>query len=182
MLTRVRWLPASGRATLATLLAVTGLLADREGLARATINSEFRPADSVVVAKSERRLYLIRDGRPFRSYRVSLGLNPAGPKLQEGDFRTPEGRYLIDGRNVHSEYYLALHVSYPNANDQTRARAAHVPAGGAIMIHGLPNTPRKPPSFYLSNDWTNGCIALSNDDMLEVWLLTRPDTPIEIKP
>ncbi len=164
------------------VLSVIGLGAGPAALARATINSEFRPAEAVVVSKSERRLYLIRDGRVFRSYRVSLGLNPSGPKLQEGDFRTPEGHYVIDGRNVHSEYYLALHVSYPNANDQTRARAAHVPAGGAIMIHGLPNTPRKPTSFYLSNDWTNGCIALSNDDMLEVWLLTRPDTPIEIKP
>lgn len=145
-------------------------------------NREMRPADLVVVVKSEHRLYLIRDGLPYRTFRVSLGLNPAGPKEREGDFRTPEGRYTIDGRNPRSDFYLALHVSYPNGADADRARAKGVSPGGSIMIHGLPNTPRRPTSYYLSSDWTNGCIALSNDDMLEVWLLTRPDTPIEIRP
>ena len=179
-----RLLPTSPapRAALAGWLLALALVVPAASHAHASINAEFRPADDVVVVKSERRLYLVRDGRPFRTYRVALGLNPVGPKRQEGDFRTPEGRYLIDARNVHSDYYLALHVSYPNDIDASRARGRRVPAGGSIMIHGMPNVLKKPPSFYQSNDWTNGCIALSNDDMLEVWLLTRPETPIEIRP
>ncbi len=145
-------------------------------------SSEFQPADGILVVKSEHRLYLLRDGKPFKAYRISLGLDAQGPKYREGDFRTPEGHYVIDGRNVHSEYYLSLHVSYPSNVDRQRAKALGVDPGGAIMIHGLPNTPRRSSSYYLSNDWTNGCIALSNDDMLELWLLTRTDTPIEIRP
>ena len=151
-------------------------------LSASATSREMLPADLVLVVKSEHRLYLVREGQRYRSFKISLGLNPSGPKEREGDFRTPEGRYVLDGRNARSDYYLALHVSYPNDTDSYRARAHGVAPGGAIMIHGLPNTPRKPASYYLSNDWTNGCIALSNDDMLEVWLLTRPDTPIEIRP
>lgn len=143
---------------------------------------EMVPADLVLVVKSERRLYLVHEGRRYRSYRIALGLNPVGPKEREGDFRTPEGRYVLDARNPRSDYFLALHVSYPNDADSGRARARGLPPGGSIMIHGQPNTPKRPASYYLSNDWTNGCIALSNDDMLELWLLTRPDTPIEIRP
>jgi hypothetical protein len=139
-------------------------------------------ADRIVVVKSERRLYLMHAGVPVRRFRVWLGLAPTGHKEQEGDFRTPEGLYQLDAKNPQSDYFLSIHVSYPNREDLDRARRNHLAPGGAIMIHGLPNLPKHPPEYYFRNDWTNGCIALSNDDMLEVWLLTRVDTPIEIKP
>jgi len=139
-------------------------------------------ADAVLVVKSEHRLYLMRDGRPYKSYRVALGLNPSGHKEREGDFRTPEGQYRLDGRNAASDFFLSIHVSYPNGEDEARARRHRWRPGGSIMIHGLPNVPRKNPEYYHSADWTDGCIALSNDDMLEVWLLTRANTPIEIRP
>jgi murein L,D-transpeptidase YafK len=139
-------------------------------------------ADSVLVVKSERRLYLLHEGHVFRSYKIMLGLSPSGAKEREGDYRTPEGRYVLDLRNPHSDYFLAIHVSYPNGLDEAAARRHGWRTGGSIMIHGLPNLPKRPVSFYKSVDWTDGCIALANDDMLELWLLTGPDTPIEIRP
>jgi murein L,D-transpeptidase YafK len=145
-------------------------------------SDELRAADQVLVVKSERRLYLLRDGQPYRSYKVALGLNPIGHKEREGDFRTPEGRYRLDARNSTSDFFLSIHLSYPSADDMTRARAHHWAPGGSIMIHGLPNVPKRPVDYYRSTDWTDGCIALTNDDMLEVWLLTRANTPIEIRP
>jgi murein L,D-transpeptidase YafK len=141
-----------------------------------------RPADQVVVVKSERRLYLMRDGQPMKSYKIALGLNPSGPKEREGDFRTPEGRYRLDMRNSSSDYFLSIHVSYPNEEDAVHARKKRLSPGGSIMIHGLPNVPKHSAAYYSREDWTNGCIALTNDDMLEVWLLTRSNTPIEIRP
>ena len=141
-----------------------------------------RAADRVLVVKSERRLYLIRDGQPYRSYRVALGLNPVGHKEREGDFRTPEGDYTLDARNPASDFFLSIHLSYPNSSDVARAHSRHWQPGGSIMIHGLPTVPKRPSEYYRSTDWTDGCIALANDDMLEVWLLTRVNTPIEIRP
>jgi len=142
----------------------------------------FQTADRLVLRKSERQLALYRDGRELASYRVSLGLRPTGHKQQEGDFRTPEGSYQLTRRNPESDYFLAIQVSYPDANDIATARKNGVSPGGAIMIHGLPNIMKHSRERYLSTDWTDGCIALSNEDMLEVWLLTTPDTPIEITP
>ena len=139
-------------------------------------------ADSLLVVKSERRLYLLRHGQKIRSYRVALGLSPRGHKEREGDFRTPEGRYRIYRRNPRSEFFLSLGISDPNERDVEHARRNGWQPGGAIMIHGLPNVPRRSPHHYASADWTDGCIALSNEDMLEVWLLTRTNTPIEIRP
>jgi murein L,D-transpeptidase YafK len=139
-------------------------------------------ADTVLVKKAERRLYLLRDGRVIHSYPVRLGLNPEGHKEQEGDFRTPEGRYVLSARNPRSEFFLSLQVSYPDNNDRDAARKLGVRPGGNIMIHGVPNLPRKPLQYYREVDWTNGCIAVSNDDMLEIWLLTRSQIPIEIQP
>jgi murein L,D-transpeptidase YafK len=139
-------------------------------------------ADSILIIKSEHRLYLIRDGRPLRSYTVALGLSPVGPKRQEYDFRTPEGRYIIDARRPNSHYFRALHVSYPNTEDRKQAAERHVSAGGDIMIHGLPNVMQKPLSYYQTQDWTNGCIALSNEDLLEVWALVHDRIPVEIRP
>ncbi len=140
------------------------------------------PAELVVVRKSERRLSLYREGREFRNYRISLGLNPVGHKQREGDFRTPEGRYLLTRRNARSDFFLAVQVSYPNPQDLSLARRQGWSPGGLIMIHGLPNIPKHSRERYLSSDWTDGCIAVSNEDMLEIWLLTQADTPIEILP
>jgi murein L,D-transpeptidase YafK len=142
----------------------------------------FGTADHVIVHKSQRTLALYREGQQLKSYHISLGLNPNGPKEREGDYRTPEGRYLLTRRNPQSDFFLSIQVSYPGPQDLALARQNGVAPGGLIMIHGLPNVPRHPRERYLSSDWTDGCIALSNEDMLEVWLLTRPDTPIEILP
>ena len=138
-------------------------------------------ADEVIVHKSARRLDLMRDGKVLRSYRVELGLVPEGPKVQAGDFRTPEGQYYLGRRNPRSNYFLSIQVSYPNAEAIARARREHVDPGGSIMIHGRPNTLSHQPGYY-AKDWTDGCIALSDSDMVEVWLMTRPNTPIEILP
>jgi hypothetical protein len=139
-------------------------------------------ADRVLVKKSERRLYLLRSDRIIADYPVKLGLTPKGPKQREGDFRTPEGLYSIAGRNAHSEYFLSLEVSYPNEADLERARELGVRPGGLIMIHGQPNAPRKARHWYESNDWTDGCIAVANSDMVDIWLRTPVGIPIEIRP
>ncbi len=139
-------------------------------------------ANQVIVHKGERRLELWRGRELLRSYRISLGLNPDGHKQQEGDFRTPEGRYRLNARNPRSDFFLSLAVSYPDKADVARAREAGVAPGGAIMIHGLPNQPKWSADYYAKNDWTDGCIALSNADMMEVWMLVPTGTPIDIRP
>ncbi len=139
-------------------------------------------ADRVIVRKSERRMYLMYRDAILRSYRVALGLNPVGPKEQEGDSRTPEGHYQLTRRNPHSEYFLSIQVSYPNDKDLQRARRNRLTPGGSIMIHGLPNELRREPAYYEQRDWTDGCIAVSDSDMLEIWLLTPQDIPIDILP
>ena len=156
---------------------LTGLL-----LSASASASTLEVADRIVVHKSERKLLLLRGERVLRSIDVALGLSPTGPKLREGDFRTPEGSYRLAGRNVNSDYYLALKVSYPNPVDQQRAAAEGVSPGGLILIHGQPNRPTKPLEYYQKNDWTNGCIAVSNSDMVDIWLMTPDDTPIQILP
>lgn len=139
-------------------------------------------ADSVVVRKSERKLYLMRQGEILRTYKIALGLRPEGHKQFEGDYRTPEGKYRLTRRNPNSEYFLSIQIDYPNAQDVERARRQGLRPGGAIMIHGQPNLPRKPRDYYANVDWTEGCIAVSNSDMVEIWLMTPPNTPIEITP
>jgi murein L,D-transpeptidase YafK len=139
-------------------------------------------ADAILVRKGERRLYLLRRGEVLRSYRVALGLNPVGHKERAGDFRTPEGRYRIERRNPRSDFFLSMQVSYPNSRDAANARRNGWQPGGSIMIHGLPNEPRKGADYYATQDWTDGCIALSNADMLEIWMLVSNNTPIQIEP
>jgi hypothetical protein len=139
-------------------------------------------ATRVLVRKSERRLYLMRGPEVLRSYRVALGLNPLGHKEREGDFRTPEGRYRLVSRNPRSDFFLSMQVSYPSPGDMARARGNGWRPGGSIMLHGFPNEPRKGVDYYATQDWTNGCIALSNSDMLEIWLLVSDNTPIDIEP
>jgi murein L,D-transpeptidase YafK len=144
--------------------------------------SEIPPADHVVVHKAEHKLYLYNGSRLLGEYKVALGLSPVGTKEREHDFRTPEGRYFLARRNTRSDYFLSIQVSYPNKEDELRARKNRWAPGGSIMIHGLPNVPKHPPAYYASNDWTDGCIALSNSDMVEVWLRTQDNIPIDILP
>lgn len=139
-------------------------------------------ADRLVVVKAERKLYLLKEGEVLRSFDIALGLIPEGPKQREGDFRTPEGNYHLSGRNRNSDYFLSIQISYPDARDVARARAADVDPGGQIMIHGRPNEPRYSESRYRTWDWTDGCIAVSNSDMVDIWLMTDEATPIEIRP
>lgn len=145
-------------------------------------SADLPAADRVVVRKHDRQLLLMRHGEVLRSYRVSLGLQPAGPKERSGDFRTPEGSYRLARRNARSDYFLSIQVSYPNAEDERNARRNGWRVGGLVMIHGLPNVLRHPASYYTNQDWTDGCIALSNSDMVEFWLLTQDNIPIEIRP
>jgi len=138
--------------------------------------------DRILVVKSERKLYLMHGKDVLRSMDVALGLVPQGHKEREGDFRTPEGRYYIEAKNSASDYFLSLKISYPNASDRAHARELGVDPGGQIMIHGLPNEPRYRESRYSGWDWTDGCIAVSNSDMVDLWLLTAVSMPIEIRP
>ena len=144
--------------------------------------ADYAPADKVLVLKSQRVLRLLNRGRTVAEYPVRLGLNPVGHKQREGDFRTPEGFYELSRRNPRSEFFLSLEVSYPSEADRARARQAGQRPGGLIMIHGQPNVPRKPRDYYARNDWTDGCIAVSNSDMVDIWLRTRTGTPIDIRP
>ena len=138
--------------------------------------------DHLVVRKSERRLYLMDGSKIVRSYKIALGLEPVGPKQRDGDFRTPEGWYRLARRNPRSDYFLSIQISYPNAQDLERAHVHHWQTGGSIMIHGLPNRLKNSPWYYRHNDWTDGCIAVSDADMVEIWLLTHDGTPIDILP
>ena len=143
---------------------------------------EFPSAEKVVIEKAKRKLHLIKGGKPFRTFDIALGIRPVGNKQQEGDFKTPEGEYLLDVRNPNSEYFLSIHISYPSQGDVRSARSRGVDPGGAIMIHGQPNAPSRSEGYYRTQDWTDGCIAVSNSDMIDIWLMTVSDTPIEILP
>ena len=151
-------------------------------LGAAAPTGEFPVADLVIVDKSERRLELLKDGRVFRSFDIALGMRPAGHKTREGDFRTPEGRYILDRRNPDSDFFLSIGISYPDQQDRQRAAKLGVDPGGEIMIHGQPNVPSRSEAYYETQDWTNGCIAVSNSDMIDLWLMTGDNTPIEIRP
>jgi murein L,D-transpeptidase YafK len=139
-------------------------------------------SDQVIVKKSERKLYLMSGDDVMRTYDIALGLVPEGDKEREGDFKTPEGEYLLTDRLVDSLFFLAIQVSYPDVNDVEGARKLGVRPGGRIMIHGQPNEPKHSAKFYEMNDWTNGCIAVSNSAMIEIWQLTNENTPVMIEP
>jgi murein L,D-transpeptidase YafK len=140
-------------------------------------------ADTVLVEKSARRLTLLRNGTSVATYDIALGAAAdEGHKAREGDERTPEGRYIIDWRNAGSIAHLSLHISYPNAADTTHAAAQGWSPGGNIMIHGLPNGWGFLGALHLMRDWTDGCIAVTNDEMKEIWSRVPDGTPIEIRP
>lgn len=138
--------------------------------------------DKVLVLKSEHKLHLLSNGKILKSYRISLGKSPRGTKLAEGDNRTPEGFYWIDWRKTSDKFNLSMHISYPNARDVVRAREKNLSPGGMIMIHGTPQSDEYPEWYFSTLDWTNGCIAMTNPDMREVWSLVKDGTLIEIRP
>jgi murein L,D-transpeptidase YafK len=160
-----------------TALAVIAFAASRA----ATLPDDAR-ADRVVVDKSRRVLSLYSDDTLLRTYQIALGSNPEGHKQQQGDSRTPEGTYLIDYRNPQSSYHLSLHISYPNNDDRRRAAERGVSPGGDIFIHGLPPKFAWVGAMHTSLDWTDGCIAVSNKEIEEMWRMVPNGTPIEILP
>ncbi len=138
--------------------------------------------DRVLVKKSQRRLYLLENGKPVDSFRVSLGDHPSGRKYFEGDGRTPEGTYILDWRNPNSLYHKSIHISYPTPAERREAEALGFSPGGNIMIHGLPNDAGKWAFAFRGLDWTDGCIAVSNKAMDVIWQEVVPGTPITIEP
>ena len=136
----------------------------------------------VVVYKKERKLILLSEGKEVRSYQIALGGEPVGPKTRQGDHRTPEGVYKLDSRNPNSQYYKAFHISYPNAKDLAASRKAGVEPGGDIMLHGLGKKYGWVGKAHTAHDWTDGCIAVTNGEMDELWELVPTGTEIEIKP
>lgn len=144
--------------------------------------SETVYVDKVVVRKAERKMYLLKDEKIYREYKIALGDNPVGHKQQEGDERTPEGIYTIDYRNPQSSYHLSLHIDYPNKHDKESARRKGVDPGGAIFIHGSPNGFGFLGKFLAFTDWTDGCIAVTDKEIEEIWKLVQNGTFIEILP
>lgn len=139
-------------------------------------------ADLIRVDKSERQMQLLRGDEVIARYKISLGANPEGHKSQEGDERTPEGRYIIDWRNQKSGYFLSMHISYPNESDTELANVAGYSPGGMIMIHGQPNNYASVAPVLQGFDWTNGCIAVTNTEIKQIWNAVSNGTPIEINP
>jgi len=146
-------------------------------------SGRFRPKiDRVLVEKRNRRMTLWFAGYPVRAYRIALGRVPVGDKLARGDGRTPEGVYWIDGRNRRSRFHRSLHISYPSSDDRREAGEAGHSPGGAIMIHGLPAGAGWIGKHHAGLDWTQGCVAVSNEEIDEIWELVADGTPIEIRP
>jgi murein L,D-transpeptidase YafK len=159
------------------LLAIfwLAILFPRDASAAPALAPKSEQADTIRVFKSTRRMQLLRDGKVLRAYRIALGDAPVGPKRQQGDERTPEGDYRITYRNAQSRFHLSLRVSYPNQADREQARKRGVDPGGDIMIHGS-----TPPGY--TRDWTDGCIAVTNAQIEEIWRLVPLGTPIRINP
>jgi len=139
------------------------------------------PADKVLIEKKERRLTLMSKGKVLKTYNIALGGNPDGPKERQGDNKTPEGTYVIDSRNRDSRYHLSLHISYPNEKDKKRAKELGVSPGGGIMIHGIKNGFSWVGDYHTEVDWTNGCIAVTDDEIEEIDTLVPNGTIVEIR-
>lgn len=163
------------------LFAFLVLVAVAAGAADDKLPAEVR-ADRVIVTKKERTLTLMNGDKVLKVYKVALGGNPVGPKQREGDHRTPEGTYVLDRRNPKSKYYRSIHISYPNDEDRERAHKLGVPPGGDVMVHGLPNGFGWLGATHREQDWTDGCIAVTDQEIDEIWNAVPDGTPIEIKP
>ena len=140
------------------------------------------PADKVLIEKKERRLTLLSKGEVIKTYKIALGGDPVGPKVMQGDNKTPEGVYIIDSRNNNSDYHLSLHISYPNEIDKKRAKELGVSPGGNIMIHGIKNGLGWVGASHAEVDWTKGCIAVTDKEMEEIFRLVPNGTIVVIMP
>ena len=137
--------------------------------------------DRILVEKSARRLFTFRKANQIKSYRIALGWNPLGAKTEEGDMKTPEGIYKINGRNPQSSFHSALHICYPSDEDDKHAPARGVPPGVEVMIHGLQNGRGWIGALHRWKDWTAGCIAVTDEEIEELWRVTPDGTTIEIR-
>jgi L,D-transpeptidase-like protein len=147
-----------------------------------TTSASVAKADRIVIVKSTRTMTLMNSGQVLKTYKVALSAHSIGGKERVGDDKTPEGLYTVDWKNAQSKFHLALHVSYPNAADRERARKLGVDPGGEIEIHGLGASFGWLGSLHRQTDWTAGCIAVTNEEIDEIWKLVAVGTPIEIKP
>lgn len=170
--------------TVPALLAALAFLFAFSGPATSTELSPVSDAvvDRIIIEKSKRTMTLLKQGSEVRTYKVALGRNPIGPKIRKGDQKTPEGLYYVDYKVHNSVYHRALHLNYPNQDDIERARSLGVTPGNSIMIHGMKEDKLWMGDVQYLFDWTNGCIALTNREIEEVWVLVSPWTPVEIKP
>lgn len=139
-------------------------------------------ADKIIIVKSARTMTLLRGQATIKTYKVALGGVPVGPKRIEGDHKTPEGDYVIDAKNSHSQFHLSLHISYPNAADTKRAQQLGARPGAAIMIHGVAMPFAYLGALHRQSDWTDGCVAVTNPEIEEIWKLVRVGTRVEIRP
>jgi lipoprotein-anchoring transpeptidase ErfK/SrfK len=147
--------------------------------ARGARNSSNTPGPEVTrveVNKSTRTMTLWHHGEVLETFEVELGFEPLGHKSEEGDGRTPEGDYIVDRRNPNSEFYLSIGIDYPNEADIAAAEEAGVDPGGDIFIHGTPRP------FARVDDWTAGCIAVTNREMRRIYAMVQDGTPITILP
>jgi murein L,D-transpeptidase YafK len=172
-----RWL----RLMLLPLLIAAGIGIAVMQLGEGPSLAESARADRILVEKSARRMTLFWKGAPLKIYRIALGRGEPGPKMQQGDNRTPLGLYRISARNRASAFHLALRVSYPDAKDIERAKKRGVDPGGDIMIHGLPNGLGWIGGLHRLIDWTAGCVAVTNREIEEIWRVVPNGTPIEIR-
>lgn len=140
------------------------------------------PADHILIVKSTRTMTLLSHGKVLKTYKVALGTTPVGAKVKFGDHKTPEGNYRIDEKKAHSQFHLALHISYPNAADRQRARRMGVDPGGDVEIHGLMPEFASIGALHTQHDWTDGCIAVTDPEIEEIWNLVPVGTSVEIKP
>jgi murein L,D-transpeptidase YafK len=138
--------------------------------------------DKILILKSQRKLQLLSGKDVVKEYRVALGNSPTGAKERQGDGKTPEGTYVVDFRNRNSQFHRSLHISYPNAADRARAKKLGVDPGGDIFIHGLMNGYGWIGAAHRTKDWTLGCIAVTNEEIEEIWKLVPDGTPVEIRP
>ncbi len=159
------------------------LEACKEELLEATDYDPERAIDRMVVVKRERKLYLYKEGEVVGVLPVSLGKNPVGHKQQQGDYRTPEGEYFIHRKLCSPKYYRSLCISYPSPSDIERAKAKGVNPGGDITIHAQPkwNANGEQDSYTLAKDWTQGCVAVTNAAMKELWYAVREGVPVTIR-
>jgi tetratricopeptide (TPR) repeat protein len=175
-------LETSGQALERKADEITALQGNIEALEEMVFTLRMESVDKILIEKEARRLSLLSKGEVIKSYKIALGGNPVGPKERQGDNKTPEGTYYIDARNGNSGFHLSLHISYPNAHDKKRAKKLGVSPGGDIMIHGIKNGFSQVGASHAETDWTEGCIAVTNQEMEEIYKFVPIGTVVEITP